>query len=111
MKDPPKGLNNVRSELLSIISEKELIKGGDPFIGNLYNVSTTPFPTWGINPEHLISLLAGNLKIVTIFDPASFIWLGRSLGLDIGLSTRKEAAQHMKDLGKRMVPARKGDTF
>ena len=78
MKDPPKGLNNVRSELLSIISEKELIKGGDPFIGNLYSVSTTPFPTWGISPEHLISLLAGNLNIVTIFDPASFIWLGRS---------------------------------
>ncbi len=103
-KDNPEGLDEVKSELLKFISPNELYKTFDILKANLITIPCKPFTLWGIKNHHLLNLVDQKLIILVAFDIASFIWLGRSNGFDVGLSSRKEATEFAQKCGSKSVP-------
>ena len=103
IENPQNGLNKIRQELLSLLSEGELLLGFNMLISNLYGQSDHPFLIWSIDKEHILSLIEKKLCIYSIFDLPSFICLGRTLGLKIGLCSKKETAKITKEIGSRYL--------
>jgi hypothetical protein len=99
----PKGLNEVREELLSQITEQEMYKGFNLLQMNLYAMSAEPFAIWGIERCFLIDLIARKLNGFLVFDLAAFVWLGRSIGLSIGLATKAKTGRFAAELGARRI--------
>ena len=96
--------DEIKSELLKFISPNELYKTFDILKANLITIPCRPFTLWGIKPHHLLNLVAQKLIILVAFDITSFIWLGRSNGFDVGLSSRKEATKFAQEVGSKHVP-------
>ena len=102
--DLPDRQRDTFNEVSSLVSKDELFKTYDIFLSNLHSIACQPFVLWRINRKHAISLVRKELCIVVSFDISSFIWLGRKLGVEIRLSSRKEAAQTAQELGSLNVP-------
>ena len=61
-------------------------------------------PAWGLRPDHVFKLVGRRLGFVIAFDVISFIALSRSLGVQMELGTRAEAARAQQKFGKTGVP-------
>lgn len=108
---PPGGLNVVLEEVKSMVPKKELFKVIDLVYSNLVSVPCRPLVLWGIDRENLMSLITGELFALAAFDVSGFLWLGRQVGLEISLSTRREASETSQDLGSSNVPTWGGRTM
>ena len=104
IEQPPPGLLDVRKEFLEIMPEKEFYKGFDLLLTNLFSIGCRPFPLWNINRGHLPSLVERKMFIFSIFDLPGFITIGRSIGLEIGLSSQREATRLAQEYGAKNFP-------
>jgi len=101
---PPNGLLEVFQEVQSLAPKADYFKTFNVLFSNLLAVPCEPLTLWGLKKDHLLRLISRDLCILICFDVASFIWLGRRLGLKAHLSSRKEAAEGAQKLGSRVVP-------
>jgi len=112
LKEADDSLHKVRSDLLSLIDEKEFLIGQDALIANLNGMSGRPFPIWAIDREHIYSSVAKKLRIVSVFDLSGFIYLGKKMGIDLRLETRKRSEKIFQEFGgKKRVPHWGGRTL
>jgi len=109
--EPPGGFSIVLEEVKSVVPKKELFKVIDLVHSNLVSVPCRPLVLWGIERDNLMSLVTGKLFAVAALDVSGFLWLGRQVGLDISLSTRREASQTAQELGSSNVPTWGGRTI
>lgn len=96
---PPDGLLEVYEEVRSMVRDDEIVFVVDPLVLNLHSVPTRPFALWGLSSRTVEAVLRGTVAIRIGFDLAAFIWMCRSLGAKVGLSTRQEAARRDQLLG------------
>lgn len=96
---PPNGFTPVYEEVKKQIRTAKMLMATDLFKTNVQSFGCLPFVFWRIKREHLLSLISGELCVLVAFDVASFIMLAREIGLDIRLSTRREAHSVLQELG------------
>jgi hypothetical protein len=106
--EPPRGFSTVLEEIDSIIPKSEWFKFFDLLHSNLVSVPCHPLVLWPMERNHLMSLITGELFALVAFDITGFLWLGRQLGLDISLSSRKVATQSAQEYGSSNVPTWSG---
>lgn len=102
-KDCSAKLGEIRDELLTLIPEKDLTITGDLFKANLHSLPVIPFLLWPISIQNKFDLIRRNLVIVFIFDLPGFFLLGKKIGVDLQLSTQKEADSIKKEVGVENV--------
>ena len=71
-------------------------------------MSTRPFPIWFIERDYLTALLSGKIVALAAFDLAGFVWLGPSIGLNVELSSQKEAAKMAQAFRTAEIPTWSG---
>lgn len=103
LKDSSIELAQIKNQLLTLIPEKDLTIMGDLFKANLYSLPVIPFLLWPISKQNKFDLMKRNLVIVFIFDLPGFFLLGKRIGVDLQLSTRKEADSIKKEVGVKNV--------
>lgn len=99
LQEPPKGLTEIRNELLNKISEEDLYVFCNLFKTNIYSLPVKPFLLWGITHEDKFNLMKDTLSIFVLFDLSAFFWLGKKFGIDMHLSSRREADLAKKEFG------------
>ncbi len=102
--DPPDGLTDVLNEVSILVPKKELFSGVNVFLSNLTAIPCRSFVLWNLDRNHLRSLIVKKLCILASFDISSFIYLGRKLGLESSLSSRKKAMEEAQKFGSLNVP-------
>jgi hypothetical protein len=103
-KRSPTSLQDIEDALSGMIPKEELFQATNLFESNLVAMSSRPFTAWFIHRDHLRELLAGRMVVLAAFDLAAFIWLGRSIGLAVELTSRRGATQQAQELGSGNVP-------
>ena len=103
-KGAAQSLLDIEASLKGIVPTEELFQASNLFESNLVAMSSRPFTTWFIRRDHLLGLMSGKLVAVAAFDLIGFIWLGRSIGLQVELTTRRDATHQAQDLGSANVP-------
>lgn len=106
LKNPVMELTEIRNKLLALVTEKDIIMKGNLFEVNLHSWPVIPFLLWPISRQSLFDLVKRNLVIMFIFDLPGFFLLGKQLGVDLELSTRREA-----DLAKKRIGIKNVVTF
>ncbi len=102
--NPPSGFPEIFQETVALAPNANFLNTFNLLYSNLFAVPCHPLVLWGLHRDHLLSLVARKLCIIVCFDVISFIWLGRQVGLEISLSSRKEVTQTAQRLGARNVP-------
>jgi hypothetical protein len=90
----------VKKETLSLIAEEQSVLQGDLLGANLLSMANRPFLLWEIGRDHKVNLVSRRLRLLYLFDLSYLIWLGREMGLDIGLSSRSEGAKAARIHGR-----------
>jgi len=102
--NPPDGFLELFQETVARAPNANFLNTFNLLYSNLFAVPCRSLVLWGLDRDHLLSLVARKLCIVVCFDVISFIWLGRQVGLEISLSSRKEVTKAAQLLGSRNVP-------
>jgi hypothetical protein len=89
----------VRKELEALAAREDLFTLYDVFESNIYGGGYTPFTSWGVAEQTLSAVVQKRVRLLGAFDLAGFIYLARSLGMDLKLSTTKEAAKFFGEVG------------
>jgi hypothetical protein len=103
-KRSPTSLKDVEDALSGMVPKEQLFRATNLFESNLVAMSSRPFTQWLIHRDHLREFLAGRMVAFAAFDLASFIWLGRSIGLEVELTSQRDATREAQELGSRNVP-------
>ena len=103
LKNPVMEFTEMRNKLLTLVTEKDMVIAGNLFKVNLYSWPVIPFLLWPIPRQSLFDLVKRNLVIMFIFDLPGFFLLGKQLGVDLELSTRREADLAKKEIGIKNV--------
>jgi len=97
----PEGFQAVQQEVLGAVGSErdDNFKLVDLFANNLHSIATRPFLLWEIKRPHLLDLIAGNTRLLAVFDLQKFFWLARREGANLGFTSRREAEELKREFG------------
>ncbi|MGR3302181.1 MAG: hypothetical protein ACUZ8I_06725 [Candidatus Scalindua sp.] len=95
---------DIINEIHNTVPTSECFRIIDQFNNNLVSIACRPFVLWSIDREYSRYLINKQLVVLWNFDLPGFIYLGKCIGLDIKMSSRKRATETQQKLGKITVP-------
>jgi len=94
----------IEKEVYFLIKPEDYLKVSNPLKQNLFSAECVPFLSWKLDLDYILKIISGELVILIGFDIASFTWIGRKMGYNVNLTTRKKSAEILNKFGSKGVP-------
>jgi hypothetical protein len=99
LESPPEGASDVVAELDGCVPEQHRFLVLNPVLQNACTAPNRPLTLWRISRANLRGMLEGKLCIGGALNLPGYIWLARRMGLDVRMSSAKEATKIAQRVG------------